>query len=66
MVRKYIFNITPGPILMVRYYRYERRFGRGAYANLCVSQAMQADLRLNWKIECVTDNDMLCLYSTTI
>jgi beta-1,4-mannosyltransferase len=30
---------------------YERRFGRGAYANLCVSQAMQADLRLNWKIE---------------
>lgn len=32
-------------------YRFlERLFGRGAYANLCVSEAMKEDLADNWDI----------------
>jgi len=32
------------------YKLYEKIFGRGAYKNFCVSQAMKDDLKNNWKI----------------
>jgi beta-1,4-mannosyltransferase len=42
---------NPNAKFLIKLYKwYEKIFGKGAYANFCVSEAMQKDLATNWGI----------------
>lgn len=46
-----ILNVTKKGHWSVAVYKlFEKVFGRGTYANFCVSKAMQADLSKNWGV----------------